>query len=101
MPLKKVTLYKTSVVAFKQLQASLLKSNFRIVSSDSLYQILYVRREESLLSRFLTFKIKMVGIGDKTNITIEPNGLISSLFKFERHYLLKASNELERILRES
>jgi len=43
----------------------------------------------------------MVGIGDRTNITIEPDGLISSLFKFERHYLLKASNELERILRES
>jgi hypothetical protein len=101
MPQRKVTLYKTSVVAFKHLQVSLPKSGFRIVSLDGLYQVLYVKSEDSFPSIFLMFRIQLIGIGDKTTAIIQSEGIMSIVFKLWHKYMLTQLDKLEKSLKES
>jgi|LauGreStaDraftv2_3_1035109.scaffolds.fasta_scaffold136630_1 hypothetical protein len=101
MPQRKVTMYKTSIVAFKHLQVSLPNSGFRIVSLDRLYQVIYVRREGYFPSIILNFKIQLIGIGDKTTAIIQSEGIMSIVTKLWRRHTVKLLNELEKCLKES
>jgi hypothetical protein len=101
MPQRKVTMYKTSIVAFKHLQVSLPNSGFRIVSLDRLYQVIYVRREGYFPSIILNFKIQLIGIGDKTTAIIQPEGVMSIVFRLWHHYIVKLLDELEKCVKES
>jgi hypothetical protein len=94
MPLKKFKLCKPSNVAFKHLQEILPKNGYRIVVLDRLHQVLYVKKNGLLFSKFLSIKIELV----VTDISFETYGFSSIFFKLQHKYLSKVANDLENVL---
>ncbi len=98
---RKVIMYETSVVAFRRLQVSFLNKGFYIVSLDPLYQIIYVKKKGSFPSKILTFKIKILGIGNKSTAIIQTEGYMAILFSLWRHHIERLLSELEECIKNS